>query len=135
MTYVICTQCCHCFSPLKEDGGEDESAHSDNTDANKSIHSTFLTAMPGACLCHSFLLLYMYILTPGYDSNRSLQGNGTSREGIDVSSALKLISHEEGRKISGKAHSVVKDAYFAFLLLRHARIRDLMIKVLVISIK
>ena len=46
-----------------------------------------------------------------------------------MSSALKLISHEEGRKISGKAHSVVKDAYFAFLLLRHARIRDLMIKV------
>ena len=46
-----------------------------------------------------------------------------------MSSALKLISHEEGRKISGKAHSVIKDAYFAYLLLRHARIRDLMIKV------
>lgn len=63
----------------------------------------------------------------GYDSSRSLRTSG--KEGIDVSSALKLISHEEGRKISGKAHSVVKDAYFAFLLLRHARIRDLMIKV------
>jgi len=77
----------------------------------------------------------MYILNPGYDSNRSLKGGGASREGINVSSALKLISHEEGRKISGKAHSVVKDAYFAFLLLRHVRIRDLMIKVFAISIK
>ena len=69
------------------------------------------------------------MLLTGYDSNRSLQTS--SKEGIDVSSALKLISHEEGRKISGKAHSVVKDAYFAFLLLRHARIRDLMLKVCV----
>jgi len=71
------------------------------------------------------------MLLTGYDSNRSLQTSG--KEGIDVSSALKLISHEEGRKISGKAHSVVKDAYFAFLLLRHARIRDLMLKVRVYS--
>ena len=52
-----------------------------------------------------------------------------------MSSALKLISHEEGRKISGKAHSVVKDAYFAYLLLRHARIRDLMIKVYTLPIR
>ena len=72
----------------------------------------------------------MAVCCTGYNSNRSLQaGSGGSKEGINVSSALKLISHEEGRKISGKAHSVVKDAYFAFLLLRHARIRDLMIKV------
>lgn len=77
-----------------------------------------------------------YTHITGYDSNRSLQGGSTAgKEGIDVSSALKLISHEEGRKISGKAHSVVKDAYFAYLLLRHARIRDLMIKVYKLSVR
>ncbi|XP_065909526.1 uncharacterized protein [Dysidea avara] len=97
--------------PRKEDKTEDEKTHDDFGDMN-SLHSTFLTSVPG------------------YDSNKVTHDN--SKDGMDVSSALKLISHEEGRKISSKAHSVIKDAYFAFLLLRHIRIRDLMIKCLYI---
>lgn len=75
----------------------------------------------------SYGAYHLLTLYTGYDSNKVTQDS--SKDGMDVSSALKLISHEEGRKISSKAHSVVKDAYFAFLLLRHIRIRDLMIKV------
>ena len=47
-THVYIQCCCYC-SPLKEDGTEDENAHSDVTDTNKSMHSTFLTALPGTC--------------------------------------------------------------------------------------
>jgi len=111
-------------SPRKEDKSEDEKAHDDFGNMN-SLHSTFLTAVPGngKFCCHdAYQLLYT-----GFDSNKVTRDS--SKDSMDVSSALKLISHEEGRKISSKAHSVVKDAYFAFLLLRHIRIRDLMIKV------
>jgi len=43
---------------------------------------------------------------------------------VDVPSAMKLIHHKGARRVSSKAESVPKDAYFAFLLLRHLRIRD-----------
>ena len=53
--------CCY-YSPLKEDGTEDENAHGDVTDAKKSIHSTFLTAVPGTCSGSQNItfLLYTY---------------------------------------------------------------------------
>lgn len=40
---------CHCFSPLKEDGIEDENPHGEVTDTDKPMHSTFLTTLPGTC--------------------------------------------------------------------------------------
>ena len=48
---------------------------------------------------------------------------------VDVPSAMKLIHHKGARRVSSKAESVPKDAYFAFLLLRHLRIRDVRNKV------
>ena len=54
---------------------------------------------------------------------------GPSNQHIGVPAAMKVIKNEEGRKVSSKAESVPKDAYFAFLLLRHLRIRDMRIKV------
>ena len=48
---------------------------------------------------------------------------------VDVPSAMKLIHHKGARGVSSKAKSVPKDAYFAFLLLRHLRIRDMRSKV------
>ena len=48
---------------------------------------------------------------------------------FEVSEAMKLINNSGGRRVSSKAHSAPKDAYFSFLLLRHLRIRDLRNKV------
>ena len=50
---------------------------------------------------------------------------------FEVSEAMKLIHNDSGRRVSSKAHSAPKDAYFSFLLMRHLRIRDLRNKVLV----
>ena len=51
--------------------------------------------------------------------------NHTHSDGtFDVSSAMKLIHHSGGRSVSAKAHSSSNDGYFAFLLLRHLRIRE-----------
>ena len=54
---------------------------------------------------------------------------GPSNQHIGVPAAMKVINNEGGRKVSSKAEAVPKDAYFAFLLLRHLRIRDMRIKV------
>ena len=48
---------------------------------------------------------------------------------FEVSEAMKLINNSGVRRVSSKAHSAPKDAYFSFLLLRHLRIRDLRNKV------
>ena len=44
--------------------------------------------------------------------------------------AMQLLGEEDGRKISLKAQNTPQDAYFAFILLRHLRIRDIRIKVI-----
>ena len=56
---------------------------------------------------------------------------GESEKGseFEVSEAMKLINNSSGRRVSSKANSAPKDAYFSFLLLRHLRIRDLRNKV------
>lgn len=48
---------------------------------------------------------------------------------FEVAEAMKLIHNDSGRRVSSKAHSAPKDAYFSFLLMRHLRIRDLRNKV------
>ena len=48
---------------------------------------------------------------------------------FDVPDAMKLINNPGGRRVSSKAHSSAKDAYFGFLLLRHLKIRDMRNKV------
>ena len=48
---------------------------------------------------------------------------------FEVAEAVKLIHNNNGRRVSSKAHSAPKDAYFSFLLMRHLRIRDLRNKV------
>ena len=52
-----------------------------------------------------------------------------SNQHIGVPAAMKVINNDGGRKVSSKAEAVPKDAYFAFLLLRHLRIRDMRNKV------
>ena len=49
---------------------------------------------------------------------------------FEVAEAMKLIHNDSGRRVSSKAHSAPKDAYFSFLLMRHLRIRDLRNKVM-----
>lgn len=44
---------------------------------------------------------------------------------VDISEAMQLIHSKGGRKVSSQATSAPKDGYFAFLLLRHLRIRDM----------
>lgn len=50
--------------------------------------------------------------------------------GLDVHSAMKLIHNPDGRKVSAKAEQAPTDAYFAFLMLRHLKIREERQKVL-----
>ena len=45
--------------------------------------------------------------------------------GVDIPEAMQLIHSEGGRKVSSQASSTPKDGYFAFVLLRHLRIRDM----------
>ena len=62
----------------------------------------------------------------------AIGGRGTpfaNEPQIEVLEAVKLLGNEQGRKISSKASDVPKDGYFAFLLLRHIKIRDTRIKV------
>jgi hypothetical protein len=54
---------------------------------------------------------------------------------FEVAEAMKLIHNDSGRRVSSKANSAPKDAYFSFLLMRHLRIRDLRNKVSVIRIE
>ena len=64
------------------------------------------------------------------DEKASEEGEDPSYQpDIEIPEAMKLIQNQEGRKVSAQAHSVPKDAYFAFLLLRHLRIRDERMKV------
>lgn len=70
------------------------------------------------------------------DSSESDEGGGESPSNpkgneFEVAEAMKLIHNDSGRRVSSKAHSAPKDAYFSFLLMRHLRIRDLRHKVLV----
>ncbi len=44
--------------------------------------------------------------------------------GFNVSAAMKLIHNTGSRAVSAKAHHAPKDAYFAFLMLRHLKIRE-----------
>ena len=44
--------------------------------------------------------------------------------GFDVPAAMKLINNVGGRKVSAKAQEAPNDAYLAFLMLRHLKIRD-----------
>ena len=63
-------------------------------------------------------------------SDGSLGTNPVSGEhNIGISEAMKLIHAEDGRVISAQAHSTPKDGYFAYVLLRHLRIRDCRAKV------
>ena len=58
--------------------------------------------------------------------------DGTSSKqdpSVDIPEAMQLIHSEGGRKVSSQAVSAPKDGYFAFVLLRHLRIRDLRNKV------
>ncbi len=48
---------------------------------------------------------------------------------IKVPEAMKLIHNQDGRAVSSSARSAPRDAYFAFLLLRHLRIREMRTKV------
>ena len=57
------------------------------------------------------------------------EGASHKENDFDVSEAMKLINNSNSRRVSSKAHSAPKDAYFSFLLLRHLRIRDLKNKV------
>ena len=69
----------------------------------------------------------------GFDSfvEMSEVDEGESEKGseFEVTEAMKLINNSNGRRVSSKASSAPKDAYFSFLLLRHLRIRDLRNKV------
>lgn len=74
----------------------------------------------------------------GFDSfvemNEAEEETSSQKDGeFEVSEAMKLINNSGGRRVSAKAHSAPKDAYFSFLLLRHLRIRDLKNKVLSVS--
>ena len=62
-------------------------------------------------------------------SDEGVMEGGPSNQHIGVPAAMKVINNEGGRKVSSKAEAVPKDAYFAFLLLRHLQIRDMRIKV------
>ena len=62
-------------------------------------------------------------------SDEGVMEGGPSNQHIGVPAAMKVINNEGGRRVSSKAEAVPKDAYFAFLLLRHLRIRDMRNKV------
>ena len=62
-------------------------------------------------------------------SDEGVMEGDPSNQHIGVPAAMKVINNEGGRKVSSKAEAVPKDAYFAFLLLRHLRIRDMRNKV------
>ncbi len=44
--------------------------------------------------------------------------------GFDVNAAMKLIHSTGSRAVSAKAHHAPNDAHFAFLMLRHLKIRE-----------
>ena len=52
-----------------------------------------------------------------------------NRGSVGMDEALKLLDEEEGHKISAKASSLPRDSLFAYILLRHMRIRDTKYKV------
>lgn len=58
-----------------------------------------------------------------------------TRGSIEITDALQLLDVDEGRKISTKADHLPRDAFFAYLLLRHLRIRDIRYKVIKFSDK
>ena len=89
--------------------------------------------------------MYVYICSPlgseddnGFDapvdSSENDEGGGENPSNpkgneFEVAEAMKLIHNDNGRRVSSKANSAPKDAYFSFLLMRHLRIRDLRNKV------
>ena len=54
---------------------------------------------------------------------------GMNRGNVDLNDALKLLDEEDGHKISAKAESLPRDYLFAYILLRHLKIRDAKYKV------
>ena len=89
--------------------------------------------------------MYVYICSPlgseddngfdaSVDSSENDEGGGENPSNpkgneFEVAEAMKLIHNDSGRRVSSKANSAPKDAYFSFLLMRHLRIRDLRNKV------
>ena len=74
------------------------------------------------------------------DSSENDEGGGEGPSNpkdneFEVAEAMKLIHNDSGRRVSSKANSAPKDAYFSFLLMRHLRIRDLRNKVSVTQIE
>lgn len=50
--------------------------------------------------------------------------DSTHSGGLDVPSAMKLIHNPDGRRVSARAEQAPTDAYSAFLMLRHLKIRE-----------
>lgn len=52
-----------------------------------------------------------------------------NRGGVVITEAVKLLDETEGRNISKGGNSLPRDFLFAYILLRHLRIRDIRYKV------
>ncbi|XP_019855372.1 PREDICTED: uncharacterized protein LOC100639594 [Amphimedon queenslandica] len=65
-------------------------------------------------------------------SDKRKDNLGMNRGNVDLNDALKLLDEEDGHKISAKAESLPRDYLFAYILLRHLRIRDTKYKCLCI---
>ncbi len=57
------------------------------------------------------------------------QNLGGIRGSTNIHDAMNLLDTEEGRNISTIAQNMPQDAQFAFILLRHIKIRDRRMKV------
>ena len=57
------------------------------------------------------------------------QNLGDTRGSTNIQDAMQLLDKDEGRNVSANAQNMPQDAHFAFILLRHIKIRDRRIKV------
>jgi hypothetical protein len=95
----------------------------------KETSNIFMTAVPGQekSIPTSTVTVPTTTASDGLPSNLYTHHH-TSHKPVGtftIPSALRLMSSEEGRQVSTKALSAPKNAFFAFVLVRHLHIRDL----------